>query len=193
MQTPGFDFDQNQNTHNMYGNQQPQNNMYGEQQYMQNNMYGNQQPQNNMYGEQQFTQNNMYGNQQPQNNMYGEQQYMQNNMYGNQQPQNNMYGEQYVQNTQNNNMYGDQYVQNGYGQSVQNGSPLDKRPVWVPDEAVRACTKCGKRFNFIDRRHHCRNCGQIFCSTCSNNFRQIPGLGYFTNVRVCDKCRDILY
>ncbi|KAG0419299.1 hypothetical protein HPB47_004226, partial [Ixodes persulcatus] len=35
---------------------------------------------------------------------------------------------------------------------------------WVRDEGGDSCLACGVRFSFAERRHHCRNCGQLFCS-----------------------------
>ena len=35
---------------------------------------------------------------------------------------------------------------------------------WVKDELVESCTNCGTKFTFSERRHHCRNCGHVFCS-----------------------------
>lgn len=38
--------------------------------------------------------------------------------------------------------------------------------VWIPDEYVDNCSACKIEFNFINRRHHCRFCGKIYCSSC---------------------------
>jgi len=44
--------------------------------------------------------------------------------------------------------------------------PTDRR--WVPDEKRRACIGCGAEFGMLlTRRHHCRGCGEVFCSDCS--------------------------
>ena len=45
---------------------------------------------------------------------------------------------------------------------------------WIPDSSVSACYKCKSDFTLINRKHHCRNCGKIFCSKCSNNWAEIP-------------------
>lgn len=34
-------------------------------------------------------------------------------------------------------------------------------PVWVPDAQAQVCMKCGVRFTFTKRRHHCRACGKV--------------------------------
>ncbi|KAF0988316.1 hypothetical protein HZS_2326, partial [Henneguya salminicola] len=50
------------------------------------------------------------------------------------------------------------------------------------------CTNCESIFNTFNRKHHCRECGQVFCSKCSSN--NIPLPHFFTSkpVRVCDNC-----
>ena len=35
---------------------------------------------------------------------------------------------------------------------------------WMKDEGMDGCVSCGVKFSFSERRHHCRNCGQLFCS-----------------------------
>lgn len=36
----------------------------------------------------------------------------------------------------------------------------------MPDSSGRECYECQERFTAFRRRHHCRLCGQIFCSKC---------------------------
>ncbi|ELU11604.1 hypothetical protein CAPTEDRAFT_181514 [Capitella teleta] len=38
---------------------------------------------------------------------------------------------------------------------------------WAPDSCVNLCTTCGKSFGLTRRRHHCRLCGGVMCSRCS--------------------------
>ena len=54
----------------------------------------------------------------------------------------------------------------------------DFKQYWMPDSNCRQCYECGDRFNTFRRRHHCRICGQIFCSRCCNQV--LPGriMGY---------------
>ncbi|CCH45430.1 Myoneurin [Wickerhamomyces ciferrii] len=37
---------------------------------------------------------------------------------------------------------------------------------WKPNNSVTNCTDCNRIFTLINRRHHCRKCGLIFCSNC---------------------------
>ncbi|OWZ23321.1 Phosphatidylinositol kinase [Phytophthora megakarya] len=46
---------------------------------------------------------------------------------------------------------------------------------WVQDDAVFACFKCHTVFSLLVRKHHCRACGRIFCSSCSSQRVVIPG------------------
>lgn len=66
-----------------------------------------------------------------------------------------------------------------------------KAPLWVPDSRVTMCTLCLVEFTLTWRRHHCRSCGRIICSQCSDN--RAP-LRYLQNkpARVCDQCFDTL-
>lgn len=34
-------------------------------------------------------------------------------------------------------------------------------PLWVPDAQAQVCMKCGVKFTFTKRRHHCRACGKV--------------------------------
>jgi hypothetical protein len=49
-----------------------------------------------------------------------------------------------------------------------------KRYIWVKDENITNCQKCNIQFSFLNRKHHCRNCGKIFCYICSSYFIEIP-------------------
>ncbi|KAJ9449666.1 putative myotubularin [Diplonema papillatum] len=59
---------------------------------------------------------------------------------------------------------------------------------WTPDALAPCCTLCQAAFTFWTRRHHCRACGNIFCSGCSPGRLCLPGLGYVQKVRVCKTC-----
>src|SRR3990167_5063522 len=62
------------------------------------------------------------------------------------------------------------------------------RPQWQRDEDADACSRCGKRFTLLTRRHHCRHCGLVFCSACCNTKLPLPDLGYEDEVLVCNPC-----
>uniref|UniRef100_A0A915A526 Pleckstrin homology domain-containing family F member 2 n=2 Tax=Parascaris univalens TaxID=6257 RepID=A0A915A526_PARUN len=60
--------------------------------------------------------------------------------------------------------------------------------VWIPDGEAPKCMACQKtQFTVLQRRHHCRACGNVVCASCSTHNYRIAGLGK-RPVRVCDKC-----
>ncbi|XP_028851764.1 WD repeat and FYVE domain-containing protein 3 isoform X2 [Denticeps clupeoides] len=59
---------------------------------------------------------------------------------------------------------------------------------WVKDEQVDSCSGCSVRFSLTERRHHCRNCGQLFCQKCSRFQSEIRRLKISSPVRVCQNC-----
>ena len=66
-------------------------------------------------------------------------------------------------------------------------------PRWLPDAEVRACQTCAATFgNVTQRRHHCRHCGRVLCSSCSRDRCAIPKFGISRLVRVCGDCSIVL-
>ncbi|KPM03590.1 hepatocyte growth factor-regulated tyrosine kinase substrate-like protein [Sarcoptes scabiei] len=65
----------------------------------------------------------------------------------------------------------------------------DSAPEWSDGEH---CNRCRLQFTLIARKHHCRNCGQVFCAKCSSKTSTIPKFGIEKEVRVCDVCFDKL-
>ncbi|XP_039285147.1 zinc finger FYVE domain-containing protein 21 isoform X2 [Nilaparvata lugens] len=61
-------------------------------------------------------------------------------------------------------------------------------PQWTPDKEATHCTKCSTKFGFTTRRHHCRRCGQIYCSSCCDEKLEIPRMCFIDPVRVCLNC-----
>lgn len=74
---------------------------------------------------------------------------------------------------------------NGEGQA--NGS-TERPPIWIPDVEAPKCMSCGVNFTVVKRRHHCRNCGKVFCARCSSNSVPLPKFGHHKPVRVCNRC-----
>lgn len=81
--------------------------------------------------------------------------------------------------------------------SLQHGHvpfPLDRMqqmlspPAWIPDESAPHCMSCQSVFTVVRRRHHCRNCGKVFCGRCSANTVPLPRYGHVKPVRVCNRC-----
>jgi len=59
---------------------------------------------------------------------------------------------------------------------------------WIPDEESPHCMACKAVFTMIRRRHHCRNCGGLFCGACSAKRMSLLDAGFSSPVRVCDRC-----
>ncbi|KAJ0702237.1 putative chromatin regulator PHD family [Helianthus annuus] len=66
--------------------------------------------------------------------------------------------------------------------------PNEEKDHWVPDEAVTKCTGCGSDFSAFNRKHHCRNCGDIFCDKCTHGRIALTSEENAPQVRVCDRC-----
>ena len=66
------------------------------------------------------------------------------------------------------------------------------RRKWIPDEEVAACTHCNAEFTNLRRRHHCRNCGGLFCNNCSSKRAKVLKYGFDSEVRVCDRCYNAI-
>uniref|UniRef100_A0A182XFE8 FYVE-type domain-containing protein n=1 Tax=Anopheles quadriannulatus TaxID=34691 RepID=A0A182XFE8_ANOQN len=65
------------------------------------------------------------------------------------------------------------------------------QPFWVPDNSTKFCMQCNQKFSVIKRRHHCRACGQVLCSTCCCLKAKLEFLGD-VEARVCIECDVIL-
>ncbi|KAL0206786.1 hypothetical protein P9112_012497 [Eukaryota sp. TZLM1-RC] len=59
--------------------------------------------------------------------------------------------------------------------------------VWKPDTSTQVCPGCGVGFNLLRRRHHCRACGEVYCSSCTQ-WRMILRTETVPS-RVCQKCK----
>ncbi|XP_051139366.1 protein FREE1 [Andrographis paniculata] len=77
----------------------------------------------------------------------------------------------------------------GFADFINLIKPADEeKDHWIPDEAVSKCSSCGANFNAFVRRHHCRNCGEIFCDKCSQGRTALTADENAPVVRVCDMC-----
>ncbi|KAH7545846.1 hypothetical protein FEM48_Zijuj01G0137000 [Ziziphus jujuba var. spinosa] len=59
---------------------------------------------------------------------------------------------------------------------------------WVVDASH--CQGCSSQFTFINRKHHCRRCGGLFCNGCTQGRMVLRGQGD-SPVRVCEPCKKL--
>ena len=62
------------------------------------------------------------------------------------------------------------------------------RAVWVPDSHSKECMICGLKFTAFNRKHHCRQCGRVVCSTCSPHRVLIDPQTEGKPERACSEC-----
>ncbi|KAG5516604.1 hypothetical protein RHGRI_037358 [Rhododendron griersonianum] len=59
---------------------------------------------------------------------------------------------------------------------------------WVVDASH--CQGCSSQFTFINRKHHCRRCGGLFCNSCTQQRMLLRGQGD-SPVRICEPCKKL--
>lgn len=70
------------------------------------------------------------------------------------------------------------------------------REHWLPDSKRSSCHYCHKIFTFLERKHHCRHCGDIFCQQhlahwlyLNSNAEFMIGCGGMSTLsKICDNC-----
>uniref|UniRef100_A0A4W4FPA4 phosphatidylinositol-3,5-bisphosphate 3-phosphatase n=1 Tax=Electrophorus electricus TaxID=8005 RepID=A0A4W4FPA4_ELEEL len=63
---------------------------------------------------------------------------------------------------------------------------------WYPDHLAAQCYGCEKGFWLATRKHHCRNCGNVFCASCCDQKTPVPSQQLFEPSRVCKACYGTL-
>ena len=81
-----------------------------------------------------------------------------------------------------------------------------RRDEWAQDRNYPHCHLCKGAFTLINRRHHCRICGLVFCEKCSSNSvsvsnsastaaraddDNVEGAAAVLRVRVCNTCAEL--
>ena len=57
---------------------------------------------------------------------------------------------------------------------------------WTDDSDIANCSSCIKQFGITVRKHHCRQCGGVFCADCTENTANVPS--FKKPQRVCEIC-----
>ncbi len=66
------------------------------------------------------------------------------------------------------------------------------RKFWMADENAKECRECLSVFTPFRRKHHCRICGQIFCSRCAAHIIKGKRFDFEGMIRVCNFCKRML-
>ena len=64
-------------------------------------------------------------------------------------------------------------------------------PKWIESSCVMNCQLCVDKFDIKNRRHHCRACGRVFCTTCCHKTVEIPE-GFIQKPQEDDSVRQII-
>lgn len=78
-------------------------------------------------------------------------------------------------------------------------------PEWEDDVNVKSCRQCSREFGIFYRKHHCRMCGKIHCSSCLRYPKTLPKSirllekpssigGHLSNlwIKVCVTCSELV-
>ncbi|KAE8305864.1 FYVE zinc finger domain-containing protein [Giardia duodenalis] len=85
------------------------------------------------------------------------------------------------------------HMTNGYEFSLSIAIPhktLVPRTEWIQDKDVNNCQGCDTAFTLLNRRHHCRRCGRIFCNACC--IKPIDILSDTGTDRLCKLCKAVM-
>lgn len=71
--------------------------------------------------------------------------------------------------------------------------PGREAPKWIRDSEATMCMICASVFTAVmNRRHHCRSCGHLICSSCSQYRIPLLYTGDLTKLqRVCRQCYEL--
>nr|XP_016929259.1 putative 1-phosphatidylinositol 3-phosphate 5-kinase [Drosophila suzukii] len=75
---------------------------------------------------------------------------------------------------------------------LRNYKDTELQRFWMPDSKAKECYDCSQKFSTFRRKHHCRLCGQIFCSKCCNQV--VPGMIIRCDgdLKVCNYCSKVV-
>ncbi|OQR81528.1 hypothetical protein THRCLA_11647 [Thraustotheca clavata] len=67
-------------------------------------------------------------------------------------------------------------------------SDLKRGDEWIDDNLRSNCYICNRKFNLFRRRHHCRMCGEVVCTSCTGFVQMITTAGPERSIRICGVC-----
>ncbi|OQR81246.1 hypothetical protein ACHHYP_16634 [Achlya hypogyna] len=67
-------------------------------------------------------------------------------------------------------------------------SDLKRGDEWIDDHARTNCYTCDRKFTLFRRRHHCRMCGEVVCTSCTGFVNMIAAGGPTRSIRICGGC-----
>ncbi|KAL2100155.1 hypothetical protein ACEWY4_004549 [Coilia grayii] len=79
-----------------------------------------------------------------------------------------------------------EFFSEGSWEQVEQREPEVTR--WYPDHLATHCYGCESRFWLAARKHHCRNCGNVFCASCCDQKVAVPSQQLYEPNRVCKAC-----
>ncbi|XP_041915976.1 myotubularin-related protein 3 isoform X2 [Alosa sapidissima] len=79
-----------------------------------------------------------------------------------------------------------EFFSEGSWEQVEQREPEMTR--WYPDHLATHCYGCETKFWLAARKHHCRNCGNVFCASCCDQKVAVPNQQLFEPNRVCKAC-----
>jgi hypothetical protein len=65
-------------------------------------------------------------------------------------------------------------------------------PIWIPDIMSNECMQCHIQLTFFRRKHHCRNCGLILCSSCLSKRMALKHISETSLSKICVRCYEQL-
>ncbi|CAG9534807.1 unnamed protein product [Cercopithifilaria johnstoni] len=73
--------------------------------------------------------------------------------------------------------------------SLQTAGKHKYTPLWIPDPKATSCMMagCSTKFNVLNRRHHCRECGYLICRSCVG-YAPVKTNSYYVRTKVCPEC-----
>ena len=77
-----------------------------------------------------------------------------------------------------------------YSSLASNDSGYTQQP-WLPDDLAGQCMQCARPFHFLRWTHHCRDCGGVFCRSCTSHRVEAAASAASadgTTIRLCDNC-----